>query len=156
MFFRLLLLLGVAVGAFILALRVPGLDVRLFGDDAKGLFLLHSAALPVLLLLVNSWVENAWTVIRLAAVGVGIGASAGTAIKLAQELFGADPRIWFPLLPPFLPDSFTDERIWLTLNAAVALIITITLFASAGDSDSDSDEDEPDDLPGPTGNGQRP
>ena len=149
MLFRVVFALGVAVGAALLAYRVPGLDVRLFGEEARGLFVLHSAALPLLLLLFVSWAEEARAAIRITVAGVGIGGSAGTTIRLAQELFSETPVVWFPLVQPVLPDSLWDERIWLVLNAMIALVITIAIFNSGGD-ESDQDEER---GPSPSANG---
>mgnify|MGYP001315413305 CR=1 FL=1 len=150
MLFRVVFALGVAVGAGFLAYRVPGLEVELFGEQARGLFVLHSAALPLLLLLFVSWAEEARAAIRITVVGVGIGGSAGTVVRLAQELFSEEPVVWFPLVEPVLPDSLWDERIWLVLNATIALIITIAIFNSGGDG-PEQDEQTP---PPPSANGQ--
>ena len=141
MLFRVVFALSVAVGAGFLAYRVPGLEVPLFGEEARGLFVLHSAALPLLLLLFVSWVEEARAAIRITIAGIGIGGSAGTVIRLMQELFSEQPVVWFPLVEPVLPDSPWDERIWLLLNAMIALIITIAIFNSGNDEPEQGDQE---------------
>ena len=82
-------IMGGAAG--VLAFHIPGLEVELLGEHSRGLFVFYSAALPVALLFLCSWLEEGSAVSQLLANGAAIGAGAALAIRLAIELFSTTP-----------------------------------------------------------------
>ena len=129
---------GVVAG--VLAFNIPGLEVELLGEQSRGLFVFYSAAVPVALLMVTSWLEDGGPVGQLLATGATIGAGAATAIRLAIELFNEAPVIVYPFFGALFEDSLADERGWLAINALVAAIAAIAAFTSAGEDTPAADD----------------
>ena len=126
--------------AGVLAFHIPGLEVELLGEHSRGLFVFYSAALPVVLLFLCSWMEEGSVVSQLLANGAAIGAGAALAVRLAIELFSAAPVITFPFFGTLFEDTLVDERGWLAANAIVSALAAFTAFTSAGD-DSAADSE---------------
>ena len=124
-------IMGGAAG--VLAFHIPGLEVELLGEHSRGLFVFYSAALPVTLLFLCSWLEEGSAVSQLLANGAAIGAGAALAIRLAIELFSTTPVITFPFFGTLFADTLVDERGWLAANAIVSALAAFTAFTSAGD-----------------------
>ena len=119
--------------AGVLAFHIPGLEVELLGEPSRGLFMFYSAALPVMLLFLCSWLEEGSVVSQLLANGAAIGAGAALAVRLAIELVSAAPVITFPFFGTLFEDTLVDERGWLAANAIVSALAAFTAFTSAGD-----------------------
>ena len=119
--------------AGVLAFHIPGLEVELLGEHSRGLFVFYSAALPVMLLFLCSWLEEGSVVSQLLANGAAIGAGAALAVRLAIELVSAAPVITFPFFGTLFEDTLVDERGWLAANAIVSALAAFTAFTSAGD-----------------------
>ena len=126
--------------AGVLAFHIPGLEVELLGEPSRGLFVFYSAALPVMLLFLCSWLEEGSVVSQLLANGAAIGAGAALAVRLAIELVSAAPVITFPFFGTLFEDTLVDERGWLAANAIVSALAAFTAFTSAGD-DSAADSE---------------
>ena len=137
---RLVLLVTVAVLAGVFAYRIPDLDVALLGEDGRGFFLFYSAAVPVLLLLINSWLEEGGLISRLFSTGAAIGVGLALAIRLATEVFSPEPYLTFPFFGVLLEDTIADERAWLVGNAVISGLVAIAAFTSAGE-DTPVDDD---------------
>ena len=137
---RLGLVAIVGVVAGVLAFHIPGLEVELLGEPSRGLFVFYSAALPVMLLFLCSWLEEGSVVSQLLANGAAIGAGAALAVRLAIELVSAAPVITFPFFGTLFEDTLVDERGWLAANAIVSALAAFTAFTSAGD-DSAADSE---------------
>ena len=137
---RLALVVIMGVVAGVLAYRIPGLEVELFGERSRGLFVFYSAAVPVALLMLTSWLEEGGPVGQLLATGATIGAGAALAVRLAIELVSAAPVITYPFFGALFEDSLADERGWLAINALVAAVAALAAFLSAGD-DTPGDAD---------------
>jgi hypothetical protein len=131
-------IMGVVAG--VLAFNIPGLEVELLGEQSRGLFVFYSAAVPVALLMLTSWLEEGSPVSQLLATGATIGAGAATSVRLAIELFNAAPVITYPFFGALFEDSLADERGWLAINALVAAITAIAAFTSAGDDTPGADD----------------
>ena len=131
-------IMGVVAG--VLAFHIPGLEVELLGEPSRGLFVFYSAALPVMLLFLCSWLEEGSVVSQLLANGAAIGAGAALAVRLAIELVSAAPVITFPFFGTLFEDTLVDERGWLAANAIVSALAAFTAFTSAGD-DSAADSE---------------
>ena len=131
-------IMGVVAG--VLAFHIPGLEVELLGEHSRGLFVFYSAALPVMLLFLCSWLEEGSVVSQLLANGAAIGAGAALAVRLAIELVSAAPVITFPFFGTLFEDTLVDERGWLAANAIVSALAAFTAFTSAGD-DSAADSE---------------
>ena len=129
-------IMGVVAG--VLAFHIPGLEVELLGEPSRGLFVFYSAALPVMLLFLCSWLEEGSVVSQLLANGAAIGAGAALAVRLAIELVSAAPVITFPFFGTLFEDTLVDERGWLA--AIVSALAAFTAFTSAGD-DSAADSE---------------
>ena len=127
----LVVIMGVVAG--VLAFHIPGLEVELLGEPGRGLFVFYSAAVPVALLMITSWLEESGPVSQLLATGATIGAGAATAVRLAIELVNSAPVITYPFFGVLFEDSLADERGWLAINALVAAIAAIAAFTSAGE-----------------------
>ena len=123
-------IMGVVAG--VMAFHIPGLEVELLGEQSRGLFVFYSAALPVALLMLTSWLEEGGPVSQLLATGATIGAGAALAIRLAIELFSTAPVIAFPIFGTLFEDTLADERGWLAINAMVAAVAAVAAFSSAG------------------------
>ena len=108
-----------------LAFHLPGLEVELLGEPSRGLFVFYSAAVPVALLMLTSWLEEGGPVSELLSTGATIGAGEATAIRLAIELFASAPVITYPFFGTLFEDSLADERGWLAINALLAAIAAI-------------------------------
>ena len=124
-------IMGVVAG--VLAFNLPGLEVELFGEQSRGLFVFYSAAVPVALLMLTSWLEESGPISQLLATGATIGAGAAVAIRLAIELFSSAPAITYPFFGVLFADTLADERGWLAINALVAAVAAIAAFTSAGE-----------------------
>ena len=131
-------IMGVVAG--VLAFHIPGLEVELLGEPSRGLFVFYSAALPVMLLFLCSWLEEGSVVSQLLANGAAIGAGAALAVRLAIEMVSAAPVITFPFFGTLFEDTLVDERGWLAANAIVSALAAFTAFTSAGD-DSAADSE---------------
>ena len=130
---RLALVVIVAVIGGLFAYRIPDLDVTLLGERGRGFFLFYSAALPVLLLFINSWLEESGLLSRLFATGAAVGVGLGLAIRLASEVFSPEPYLTFPFFGVLLEDTIADERAWLVANAVVSGLVAVAAFSSAGE-----------------------
>ena len=131
-------IMGVVAG--VLAFHIPGLEVELLGEQRRGLFVFYSAALPVALLFLCSWLEEGSVTSQLLANGAAIGAGAALAIRLAIELFSPAPVITFPFYGTLFADTLVDERGWLAVNAVVSAVAALVAFTTAGD-DSAADSE---------------
>ena len=125
--------MGVVCG--VLAFHLPGLEVDLLGERGRGMFVFYSAALPVALLLLCSWLEESGLISQLLATGAAIGAGVALAIRLAIELFSPAPYVTFPLFGTLFEDTLVDERGWLAANAMVSALVALAVFSSAGEDD---------------------
>ena len=130
---RLALVTIMGVVAGVLAFRVPGLEVELIGEQSRGLFVFYSAAVPVALLMLTSWLEESGPVSQLLSTGATIGAGAALAVRLAIELVSPTPVITFPIFGTLFEDTLADERGWLAINALVAAVAALAAFLSAGE-----------------------
>ena len=130
---RLLLVVITAVIAGVFAYRIPDLDVALLGEEGRGFFLCYSAAVAVVLLFLNSWLEESGLMSRLFATGAAIGVGLALAIRLATEVFGPEPYLTFPFFGVLLEDTIADERAWLVGNAVISGLVAIAAFGSAGE-----------------------
>ena len=131
-------IMGVVAG--VLAFNLPGLEVELFGEHSRGLFVFYSAAVPVALLMLTSWLEESGPISQLLATGATIGAGAAVAIRLAIELFSTTPAIIYPIFGVLFEDTLADERGWLAINALGAAAAAIADFTGAGeDTPADAD-----------------
>ena len=138
---RLVLVVLVAVIAGVFAYRIPELDVALLGEEGRGFFLFYSAALPVLLLFLNSWLEESGLINRLVATGAAIGVGLALAIRLATEVFSPAPYLVFPFFGVLLEDTIADERAWLVANAVLSGLVAIAAFSSAGEAPPTAEDD---------------
>lgn len=130
---RLVLVAAMAVIAGVFAYRIPDLDVAVLGAEGRGFFLFYSAALPLLLLFVNSWLEESGVLSRLFAAGAAIGAGLTLAVRLAVAAFSPDPYLVFPFFGVLLEHTVADERAWLAGNAIASALAAVAAFAGAGD-----------------------
>lgn len=130
---RLVLVAAVAVIAGVFAYRIPDLDVSVLGAEGRGFFLFYSASLPLLLLFINSWLEESGVISRLFAAGAAIGAGLALAVRLAVAAFSPEPYLVFPFFGVLLEHTVADERAWLAGNAIAAGLVAVAAFAGAGD-----------------------
>lgn len=130
---RLVLVAAVAVIAGVFAYRIPALDTVLLGEQGRGFFLFYSAAAPVLLLFINSWLEESGVVSRLFAAGAAIGAGLALAVRLAVEAFSPAPYLVFPFFGVLLEHTIADERAWLIGNAIASGLVAVAAFTGAGE-----------------------
>ena len=131
---RLALLVVVGVVAGVFAYRIPELDVVLLGEGGRGFFVFYSAALPVALLFLNSWLEESGVISRLAATGAAVGVAVALAIRLGIEAFGPAPYLVFPVFGVLLEQTIADERAWLAVNAVVSALVAFTALSSGGEA----------------------
>ena len=137
---RLVLVVMVAIIAGVFAYRIPDLDVALLGEEGRGFFVFYSAALPVLLLFINSWLEESGLISRLFATGAAIGVGLALAIRLATEVFSPEPYLMFPFFGVLLEETIADERAWLAANAVVSGLVAIAAFSGAGEAPPAADD----------------
>jgi hypothetical protein len=134
----LLATVGVTAGVF--SYRIPDLDVVLLGESGHGFFLFYSAALPVVLLLFNSWLEQSGAILRLMVAGACMGVGAALAIRLGAAAFAPAPYVVFPLFGVLIEQTVADERAWLITNALVAALVAVAAFNTAGDDQEAPEE----------------
>ena len=130
---RLVLVAAVAVIAGVFAYRIPDLDALLLGEEGRGFFLFYSASLPVLLLFINSWLDESGVISRLFAAGAAIGAGLALAVRLAAAALSPAPYLVFPFFGVLLEHTIADERAWLAANAVVSGLVAVAAFSSAGE-----------------------
>ena len=137
---RIVLIAAVGVTAGVFSYQIPELDVVLLGEQGRGFFLFYSAVVPVVLLMINSWLEESGLITRLLAAGACMGVGVSLAIRLATEVFKPAPFIVFPFFGVLIEQTVADERAWLVANALVAALVAFAAFSTAGDDEQSLEE----------------